>query len=599
MSEIDWKRDFQGEFVCPNCEALGIIPITTQFKIGKLVKTLFRCPFCQKSVFNSCEINISAVADPINIGLTWYTGYKIKDFVCPKCETRNIFFRRFKKDGKKIFYCRNCNNTVLDCITLIRPVVSKYSQAISSVEAFDFAKDEWDLRAINSYYDAQDLARSIINFKSITLEWFQKAVKKYILFLVKSGQSFKTIASQLSALRIFSNYLVQSSIENFNQINRSLMINYFHQLRNLNKTHLGCLRKFFEIGTAKKWLTVEQDLIRSVDYPKQHRSNPDPLSTVVREQIEQKLYKLPDPIARMWLVCFFAAMRPSELALLKKNCLAQEGGFWKLVWGRKKTDDFHEIPITRTIAKIVQEQQEYIEKLWGKEWEYLFCNYYGKSNTLSQLNLKPVKKVIPSDSNNNPLTRAIQALIKSENILDENGQLAKFNPKILRTTRLTQLFEQGHDLTVVSSWAGHKHLVTTSTYYTEVSCELIERETGHIQKALVNINGQSLSYESLPKSFWENPQAHKLELAGTHINTPITGYCGLPLDEECTKFRACFTCLCFVPVPEKLPEYIKTRDELRGKQIKALANGHDVLVEQFGRQADQLDKIIASLQEAA
>lgn len=45
--------------------------------------------------------------------------------------------------------------------------------------------------------------------------------------------------------------------------------------------------------------------------------------------------------------------------------------------------------------------------------------------------------------------------------------------------------------------------------------------------------------------------------------------------------------------------FIKTRDELRGKQSKALAAGQDVLVEQFGTQADQLDKIIASLQEAA
>ena len=51
--------------------------------------------------------------------------------------------------------------------------------------------------------------------------------------------------------------------------------------------------------------------------------------------------------------------------------------------------------------------------------------------------------------------------------------------------------------------------------------------------------------------------------------------------------------------PEKLPQYIKQRDELREKQERALANGHSVLVEQFARVADQLDKIIVSLQEAA
>jgi hypothetical protein len=190
-------------------------------------------------------------------------------------------------------------------------------------------------------------------------------------------------------------------------------------------------------------------------------------------------------------------------------------------------------------------------------------------------------------------------LIKSEKILDENGKLAVFQLKLLRPTRLTQLFEQGHDLAVVSAWAGHKDFATTSTYYTEVSCELIERETGHIQKALVNKDGKPLLYESLPKSFWKTPMAHKLELESTHINTPIYGFCGLSLDENCDKFRACYTCPCFVAVPEKLPQYIKTRDELRAKQMRALTQGNDVLVEQFGQQADQLDKIIASLQEAA
>jgi hypothetical protein len=49
-------------------------------------------------------------------------------------------------------------------------------------------------------------------------------------------------------------------------------------------------------------------------------------------------------------------------------------------------------------------------------------------------------------------------------------------------------------------------------------------------------------------------------------------------------------------VPEKLSIYIKTRDELRAKEAKTKTSGHDVLLEQLSRQADQLDKIIASLE---
>jgi hypothetical protein len=300
----------------------------------------------------------------------------------------------------------------------------------------------------------------------------------------------------------------------------------------------------------------------------------------------------------MWIVSFFAAMRPCELALLRKDCLVQEGDSWKIIWWRKKGKNQHEVPVTRVIAKVVQEQLEYIEQIWGSSWDYLFCNYKGLSKIdPSHPKLEPVKRVVPR--NHNPLTLAIRCLIKAEDIRDDNGNLATFSSRLVRHTRLTQLFKQGHDLVIVSAWAGHKQSATTSTFYTFVSCDQIEKEAGHIQKALLNVDGQYLSYESLPKSFWQNPRAHELDLPGDHINTPIYGFCGLPLDERCDKFRACYTCPCFFPTSEKLPLYIRICNELRAKESKAKANGQDVLVEQFGRQAAQLDKVIARFQEEA
>jgi hypothetical protein len=277
----------------------------------------------------------------------------------------------------------------------------------------------------------------------------------------------------------------------------------------------------------------------------------------------------------------------------------QEGQHWKLIWHRKKTNDYHEIPISITIAKVVQDQQEYIQNLWGDKWDYLFCHYHNLSKTdISQPQLEPVMKVLPIHANY-PLSVGIRTLITVLDIRDENGLLAKFQSKLLRSTRLTELFAQGHDLAVVSAWAGHKQFATTATHYTEVSCNLMEKEAGHIQKALVNSNGHCILYESFPKSFWENPISHKLELTQTHVNTPIYGYCGLPLNQDCNKSRACYTCECFVATVEKLPQYINTLNELRAKLVKAMSAGQEVLVEQFGRQAEQLDKIIASLQQGA
>ncbi|MDJ0647391.1 MAG: site-specific integrase [Xenococcaceae cyanobacterium MO_188.B19] len=599
MREIDWKKDYHREFICPNCKALGM-RLNGFNKGGQ--KRIFSCVTCNKEQRQSLDINIEQIADPINKEVIWYRyrGYKIKGFICPECDAEDIYFRQINKYGKKTFKCKNCQKLLSDSLDLKFGVISRFkNEAIVPVLDFNWEDDQWDLRTINSNFDLRDNLNYIIDYGEISQNWLKQEVKKYIYHLCKEEKSYGTIKQILSALRFFSRYLRDSTIKGFKQINRNVILDYLSQEKKITTKKLGGLRDFFFVGNVKGWFVINQDIIRDEDYPKSYRGNPDPLSDRVREQIEQNLHLLPDFIARMWIIGYFSAMRPSELALLKQDCLMQEGQYWKLVWSRKKNDDYHQIPISRTIAKVVQEQIEYVQNLFGGDWEYLFCHYRGLSTTkVLPLNIKPIKKVLPSN-NKDPLTKSIRTLIKIQDIRDENGQPAKFSLKNLRTTRLTQLFEQGHDLAVVSAWAGHKHFATTSTYYTKVSCDLIEQEAGHIQKALVNNEGHRVSYESFPKSFWEKPQAHKLELSGTHINTPIYGYCGLDLDQDCDKFRACYTCGNFVATTEKLPQYIKTRDELRGKQSQALAAGQDVLVEQFGKQADQLDKIIASLQGAA
>jgi integrase/transposase-like protein len=594
---IDWKKDYHGEFICPECETEGM---TIREICQRTNKRYFYCSRCRKAQRESSSINkIVKVEDPLNQGVYWYTNHRIKGFVCPECQQENMYLVKANGRIKKSFKCRSCEKFQSDSIVLNHRNLSRFSNNSRLVKSFDWMNNEWDLRAIKLDFNERDSSYFIANFTDFEQAWFKDEVKRYVYYLCKGSNTLSTITSHISSLRFFSRYLVKENILRFSQINRNLMLDFLSREDKVNKQKLGALRDFFVIGTIKKWFEIEQDIIRDADYPKKHRGNPDPISKRVTKQIEENLHVLPDPIARMWLICYFTAMRPNELALVKRDCLVQEGQYWKLVWYRKKVKDQHEVPISRTVAQIVQEQQKYIQNLWGDEWNYLFCHYHNLSSTdPSQPKLEPVKKVLPTHQRN-PLLVGIRTLITALKIKDENGKPATFQTKLLRSTRLTELFEQGHDLAVVSAWAGHKELATTSTYYTQVSCELMEREAGHIQKALVNSNGHRVLYESYPKSFWENPTAHKLELDGTHINTPIYGMCGLPLDQDCQKFRACYTCNSFVATIEKLPQYINTRDELRTKQARAMSAGHEVLVEQFGTQADRLDNIIASLQQEA
>lgn len=600
MIEIDWEQDYQREFICPSCER-------SELRLGGLrrgrkdsYKRIFHCLSCRTTHQASCTIDeIKKVEDPLNPHIEWYTNHRIEGFVCPECREGNIYFSQIKRN-KKIFKCRTCKKQQSDSIILTHANIGYYSENARPVKSFQWLDNEWDLRSICPDFDDRDKPYYIANFIEFEIDWLKIEVKKYVYYLCKTKNALGSISMHLSSLRHFCRYLAKENISGYQEVNRSLVLDYLSKEQDITKQKLGGLRKFFTVGTIKGWFNIDPDIIRDADYPKQYRGNPDPISDTVRKQIEENLHLLPDPIARMWLIGYFSAMRPSELSLLKQDCLVREGQYWKLVWSRKKSKDQHEIPISRTIAQVVQEQQEYIKNLWGEEWDYLFCHYHNLSSTEpSPPNLEPTRKILPSHTSH-PLVAGIRTLITALNIRDENGQPAKFQSKVLRPTRLTELYAQGHDLSVVSAWAGHKHFATTSTYYTEVSCSLMEREAGHIQKALVNSNGHRLAYESFPKSFWENPTAHKLELGNTHINTPIYGYCGLPLDQDCHKFRACYTCQSFVATIDKLPEYINVRDELRGKQAKAMSAGQEVLVEQFGTQADRLDEIIVGLhQEAA
>ncbi len=594
MNKINWRQDYRREFVCPACSHSGM-NLAGKYKY----KQLFRCPNCGKHegqfyTFKSYEFRST---------VNWRRDYKVGEFACPNpnCDVQNVV-PIGRNSNKQEFICQVCKTTAFESIDLSNRVVSRLSGNPTAIKPFKFEDDVWDLRAINVNV-RPGIAQYSITFSKVKQSWLKNLVKQYIYDLCKAEKSCSMVNQRLLGLRYFSHYLDEKNINALDKINRDIIHDFLNWLsgqkvgRTALRDRLGDLRSFFNFGWVKGLFNVNQDIIRDEDFPKVHKKNIECICLSVREKIEQNLHLLPESIARMWIVAFFTAMRPNELALLKKDCLIQEGEQWKIIWQRQKTNDWHEVPVTRTIAKIVREQFEYIQQLFGEQWDYLFCHYQGISQTdPSHPKLKPVKKIIPVDS---PLYKAINCLIKHLDIRDENDFLAKFSPKLLRTTRLTQLFEQGHDLAVVSSWAGHKHLATTSTYYTHVSCSLIEKEAGHIQKALFNVDGKPLYYESMPKSFWENPTAHQLELAGNHINTPIYGYCGLPLNQRCDKFRACYTCSHFVATPEKLSQYIQVRNELRAKETRAFTNGHDVLVEQFGQQADLLDKIIVSLQEVA
>ncbi len=476
------------------------------------------------------------------------------------------------------------------------------------IKAFSFEEDIWDLRVLISHFDEVDSQRNHIriNFGFTQSIGLKDTIKKHIRQEALSGLSMGTIYHDFSTIKSFICYLEkQASITSIEQINRSLVLSFifFYSKNKSNRTiceMLVILKRFFTAGKIHGWFTVSEHLIVSEDYPKYPRGTPNDIPSVVLEQIENNLHKLPDPIARMWIVGYFCAMRLSELQLCNLDCLKQDSrGEWAITFWRKKIKDWHTLPITRDVAKVIQQQQKYIRQEFGDSFNYLFCDYLGfekklktARKSLKQLKFFPVERI----AHDGLLGVVVNCLIISENIRDENSEIWHFKTHQLRDTRLTHLFETGHEFALVTKWAGQKNWGITQKYV-HVKDHTLRSETVKIQAKLANIKGDAVSEDSLPETLQKTPNAHTLALSGDHINTPIYGYCGLPLDEECLHWKACYTCPSFVARREQLPDYIRIRDELRAKQAKAEQNGETARVDQFKQQADSLDAVIARFEE--
>ncbi len=468
------------------------------------------------------------------------------------------------------------------------------------IKRFDFDDDIWDVRNLREVEDNEINVR--IYFDKLNPVWLRIIVKKYIKQELITGNAVATAVGRIIQLRPFCSYIEkQTNIQNIEQVNREIILdflNYFcpEKTNNYIQRELGTLKDFFNKGNLHGWFKLPEHLIRKEDYPKWKKGQTKDIPSKVLEQIENNLYQLPNPIARMWMVGFFCAMRISEIQLCSLDCIKQDTrGRWFITFYRKKNKDHHSLPISRELAQIIQQQQEYIKQEFGNNFDYLFCHYIGVfENDVNQSKLIPVNKTVYY----NVLSRCINCLIRTKNIKDDNGELWHFTNSQLRDTRLTYLFETGHEFTVVSKWAGHKAYTTTQKYV-HVKDHTLREETAPIQAALLNIRGEPLNSKDLPDTLQTNPNAHTLAIPNDHINTPIYGYCGLSLDQDCPHWKACYTCPSFVARRELLPDYIKIRDLLRNKQARAEEKSETALIDQFKQQADSLDTVIASFERVA
>ena len=130
---------------------------------------------------------------------------------------------------------------------------------------------------------------------------------------------------------------------------------------------LVALRSFFELCAREGWAAVpERPLIYREDFPHHKRRLPRFIAEEVLQQLHAHLDDLRPVYRTMTLVLEECGVRIGELCTLKLDCLSRDPeGDYFLAYYQPKMQKELQIPISRELALVIQEQQHAVRHRWS------------------------------------------------------------------------------------------------------------------------------------------------------------------------------------------------------------------------------------------
>jgi ferredoxin len=176
-------------------------------------------------------------------------------------------------------------------------------------------------------------------------------------------------------------------------------------------------------------------------------------------------------------------------------------------------------------------------------------------------------------------------------IRDEHGRPVHLTPHQYRHSVGTTLINRDVPQHVVQKILDHDSPAMTA-HYARLSDTTIRR---HWEKARkVNAHGQTVTLNpdgQLADAAWA-----KQRLSRTTQALP-NGYCGLPLIRKCEHANACLTCPMFITTAEFLPQHREQHQRTLQIVSAAETRGQTRMAEMNRQVADNLEKIIAALED--
>ncbi len=542
ISDYYWKRGFnaKGEqhYTCKECNHR--FHLNTQWKILERDNSIV-CPECGSNHYvkrgTSCGKQRYSCLDCrrgfiINPDVKLLFDEEGNEIICPHCGSQD--YRKNGTSGSvnlKINYrCNDCHKYYV-----INP-----KNKLEETGKFDFTHDVWTAEQLGLEIQKHKSGNKL-NFSPIQQEWLKENVKKFI-FYRSTHRDFSTLQAYLITFKKFSIFLIKGHYrEDINTINRSLVVDFISCLKRQNLSYskivhtLSALATFFDIGKLNNWFEVQPCLIQPEDYPKKPQRLPRYIPEEVMQQLNQHLDKLPESVMRMVLVMQECGFRVGELCQLKFDCLRSDGkGGWfiqYMMWKMNKEDTK---PISEELAKVIQEQQNYIRENLGRNFEYLFCGR-GKGVWKEFI---PNPEVMKSQAFINHLKR----LADKFDIKDNSGKRWNFQSHQFRHTVGTRMINNGVPQYIVQRYLGHE-TPTMTAVYAHIHDETLRKEIEKYHEIrVVNFQGETAELEETVLASGDDLEWFKKTVQARALEH---GYCARPKllgDCDIPGFDGCYNC---------------------------------------------------------
>lgn len=472
----------------------------------------------------------------------------------------------------------------------------------------EFEKDVWDVRNIPGAKYPDHESRHILNFEGIPSPFLDLA-KRYLKFRI-SHLSIGQCTLDLRVLKLFLRFLYDrhSSWINLKTLARKDMEDFFawHTKEFRDKV----LTKRYNIITLKVFLEnieklqfVEAPelsvnlLLFKEDIPRTMTKTENNIKYIpegVLQQIEERLENLsPSKLIPVVILLRATGWRISDILNLRyDSCLECTAQGWYLCGDIKKTQVLnHRVPITDEVAVIVQTIVEAIKVQSthsNNPKNYLFAQLEG------------VRKGRPY--NYYDISRSLNRFTKSQNIVDDQGNIFHLKNHAFRHTKGVELLNNGMNILHVQKWMAHASPEMTLKYAKILDTTMRKSWEEATKKGIFRIDSSSKKPTKIELADIENEDIIEWEYIRHNLDAVKMelGYCMKPIKQPCpTQANPCLSCRNFCTTPEFIPQYEIEIRETKAVIERGKALGRQVWVDKNQATLDRLEPILESIKEGS